>query len=95
MRPLIATRLPAKAVEIVTTVEGKRRKLVMPGIAEVMVEGIVGAGGGEVWLDNVGHFASRRLAAARGTASRFQDQGLVFDNSGRNGHYAAIEWSNA
>lgn len=93
--PLIATRLPAKAVEIATTVEGKRRKLVIPGIAEVTVEGIVGVGDQEVWLDNVGHFASRRLAAARGTASRFQDQGLVFDNSGRNGHYAAIEWSNA
>lgn len=91
---LIATRLPAKAVEIRTSVAGRTRSLTMPGIAEVTVEGIAGVGDKEVWLDNVGHFASRRLAAARGTASRFRDQGLVFDNSGRNGHYSAIDWSN-
>ncbi len=93
--PLIATRLPAKAAEITTAVEGRTRRLTIPGIAEVTVEGIVGAGDREVWLDNVGHFASRRLAAARGTRSRFTDQGFAFDNSGRNGHYSAIEWSNA
>lgn len=93
LAPLVGTRLPAKAVPITLTVDGRRRALVIPGIAEISVEGIVGAGDTEVWLDNVRHFASRRLAAARGIASRFRDHMLSFDNTGRNGHYSAIEWS--
>jgi hypothetical protein len=75
------------------TAEGRKRTLAIPGIAEITVEGIEGAGGKEVWLENVGHFASRRLAAARGLVSRFRDRALTFENSGRNGHYSAIEWS--
>jgi len=90
---LITRRFPTKAVPITLGAEGKRRTLVIPGIADITVEGIIGAGNGEVWLDNVGHFASRRLAAAKGTASRFRDHALSFDNTGRNGHYSAIEWS--
>jgi hypothetical protein len=93
LAPLIATRLPTRAVRIAVSVDGKRRTLEIPGIAEIAVEGIVGAGDAEVWLDNVGHFASRRLAAASGTRARFQDHALRFDNSGRNGHYSSIEWS--
>ena len=95
LAPLIATRFPTRAVPITLGIEGKRRTLAIPGVTEITVEGIIGAGEGEVWLDNVGHFASRRLAAARGTASRFRDHGLSFDNTGRNGHYSAVEWSNS
>jgi hypothetical protein len=91
--PLMATRLPAKVVPITFTIDGRRRRLTIPGITDIAVEGIVGAGDQEVWLDNVGHFASRRLAAARGGPSRFKDHALDFDNSGRNGHYAPIRWS--
>ncbi len=93
LAPLMATRLPAKAAPLTVTVEGQRRQLVIPGIAEVSVEAIAGAGGREVWLDNVRHFASRRLSAARGILSRFRDHSLSFDNTGRNGHYSAINWS--
>jgi hypothetical protein len=93
LAPLIATRLPTRAVPIAITVDGKRRTLAIPDIAEVAVEGIAGAGDAEVWLDNVGHFASRRLAAASGTRARFHDHAFRFDNSGRNGHYSSIEWS--
>jgi hypothetical protein len=73
--------------------QGKRRRVQVPGIMEITVEGIVGAGDQEVWLDNVAHFASRRLAAARGVASRYRDHALTFENAGRNGHYAPIRWS--
>jgi hypothetical protein len=93
LAPLITQRLPTKAVPIRLEVAGKRRALAIPGIADITVEGIIGAGDQEVWLDNVGHFASRRLAAARGTSSRFDDHALHFDNTGRNGHYSAIEWT--
>ena len=91
--PLFATRLETRSVPITLAVEGRKRTLAIPGIAEITVEGIEGAGGKEVWLENVGHFASRRLAAARGLLSRFRDRAFSFENSGRNGHYSAIEWS--
>jgi hypothetical protein len=93
LAPLITRRYPTKAVPIRVEVDGTRRRLAIPGIADITVEGIIGAADQEVWLDNVGHFASRRLNAARGTTSRFRDHALDFDNTGRNAHYSAIEWS--
>lgn len=91
--PLIARRLPTRAVPIEFSVRGKTREVTVPGILDVTVEGIEGVGDQEVWLDNVAHFASRRLAAARSAASRYRDHTLSFDNTGRNGHYAPIQWS--
>jgi len=95
LAPLVAKKLPAKAAPITFTVDGNTRKLSIAGISDITVEGIVGAGKKGVWLDNVVHFASSRLAVARGTQSRFNDQGLSFDNTGRNGHFSPVSWSNA
>jgi hypothetical protein len=67
----------------------------MPNITEVTVEGMTGAGGRNMWLDNVAHPFSSRLAVAKGTVSKYQDHGMNFENSGRNGHFSAISWSNA
>ena len=36
-----------------------------------------------------------RLAAAKATSSHYKDHSLNFDNSGRNGHFSAIHWSNS
>lgn len=91
--PLISKRMPTRVVWIGFTREGKTRRVEVPGIMDVVVEGIIGVEGQEVWLDNVGHFASRRLAAARGASSRYRDHAFTFDNSGRNGHYAPIRWA--
>jgi|SRR5271163_2057999 len=93
--PLITKRLPAKPVTINFVVDGRTRKLVIPNVADVTVEGVVGINSEQVWFDNVGHFANRRLAAAKGTSSHFKDEAFSFDNSGRNGHFAPIKWSNA
>jgi hypothetical protein len=56
---------------------------------------VAGRDGKTVWLDNVTHPYSGRLAAARGTQSHYKDHSLNFDNSGRNGHFSSINWSNA
>jgi len=93
--PLIAKRLPAKPVPITFTSEGRTRKLVIPKVADVTVEGVLGADSQQVWFENVAHFANRHLAAAKGTSSHFKDEAFNFDNSGRNGHFAPIKWSNA
>lgn len=94
VQPLVAKRLAPKAAPISFEIDGGKRHLSMPGIAEVTVQGITGAGGKQIWIENVGHFASTRLSAARGTASSLKDQGLNFENDGRNGHFSSISWSN-
>ena len=93
--PLITKRLPAKSVPISFISEGRTRKLVIPDVADVTVEGVLGADSQQVWFENVAHFANRHLAAAKSTSSHFKDQAFNFDNSGRNGHFAPIKWSNA
>jgi len=93
--PLITKRLPAKSVPITFISEGRTRKVVIPNVADVTIEGVLGADSQQVWFENVAHFANRHLAAARGTSSHFKDEAFSFDNSGRNGHFAPIKWSNA
>ena len=92
--PMIATRLPTKTAPIEFKSDGKTWQLSIPGITDVTVEGVAGAGNQNVWLDNVGHPFSQRLAAAKGTSSHYKDHALAFENSGRNGHFSAIKWSN-
>jgi len=93
--PMVSNLLPAKTAQIEFKSDGKSWQLSIPGITDVVVEGVTGAGNQNVWLDNVGHPYSRRLAAAKATSSHYRDHSLVFENSGRNGHFSAIVWSNA
>ena len=95
MSGMIATRLPTRSAQINFSSDGKKFSVSIPGVTEVTVEGVTGARDQVVWLENVGHPFSRRLAAAKGTQSRFADHSLRFENSGRNGHYSPISWSNA
>jgi hypothetical protein len=90
---LVRTVLPTKTVPITFKIDGGTRRLTIAGVSEVTVEGIVGAGQQVVHLDNAAHPIAQRLAIARSTTSRFNDQGLKFENSGRNGHFAPISWS--
>lgn len=95
MAPMVAKLLPTKTAQIEFASSGDKRTLKIPDITDVTVEGVPGRDGTTVWLENVTHPFSGRLAAARGTQSHFKDQSLNFENSGRNGHFSAISWSNA
>jgi hypothetical protein len=95
MTGMIAHRLPTKTVPISFESKDNTFKLSIEGITDVTVEGVTGANNRVVWLENVGHPFSRRLAAAKATASHYKDHTLNFDNSGRNGHFSSITWSNA
>jgi len=95
LAPMIAHQLPTRAAQIEFSASGDTRKLSIAGITEVTVQGVAGRDGTTVWLDNVTHPYSGRLAAARGTTSTYKDHRLSFDNSGRNGHFSPINWSNA
>jgi hypothetical protein len=49
----------------------------------------------EIWATNAHPFALEGLAMAVGDqGSTFEDYGMRWDNSGKNGHYAPIKWSN-
>jgi hypothetical protein len=91
---LVTTRRPTRFVSLRFERDGRKRRAVIPGVLDVEIEGLEGADRtGEVWLDNVRHVVARRLAMARATRSAYRDHGVSWDHTGRNGHYAAFEWS--
>jgi hypothetical protein len=94
--PLIATQLGVKKAAIRYTIEGNSRRAEIPGIMQMAVEPIPTMHpSGEAWAA-IGHpVAPDRLALAKGRGgSTFADYGMRWDNSGKNGHYAPIRWSN-
>lgn len=96
--PLIGETLGVTAVPIAFKIEGKRRTVEIPGILNVGVQPVPTLMGEdvEVLLNNAHPFAPEGLVMAKGSdGSTWADYGLQWDNSGRNGHYAAVHWSNA
>jgi len=94
--PLVATQVGVKKVPIGYAVRGKGRSVEIPDIMQMAVEPIPTMHpSGEIWTA-LGHpVAPDRLALAVGRqGSTFSDYGMRWDNSGRNGHYAPIRWSN-
>jgi hypothetical protein len=90
---LVTTWHPTRVVPIEFAKQGRTRSARIPGVLDVEIEGLEGRNGGEVWIDNVRHFVSSRLAAARATRSTYRDHGLTWSHVGLNGHYSAFEWS--
>jgi hypothetical protein len=91
---LVSTRLPTRIAPIRFEKDGRRRRALIPGVLDVEIEGLAGAdGAGEVWLDNVRHFAARRLAVARATRGSYRDHDFDWNHTGRNGHYAPFRFA--
>jgi hypothetical protein len=91
---LAGTRLPTRTAHMEFGKEGRRRWAKIGDVLDVEIEGIEGrAAGSEVWIDNVRHPVSSRLAAARATRMSYRDHGLAWNNAGRNGHYSAFVWT--
>lgn len=94
--PLVARNLGAKKVAIDYAVNGKKRTVAIPGVMTMAVEPLPTLHpSGEIWAA-LGHpVAPDKLALAVGSkGSTFADHGMRWDNSGKNGHYAPIRWSN-
>jgi hypothetical protein len=91
---LVESRRPTRAVPIRLDRSDRGRRALIPGVLELEVEGLPGAERDrEVWLDNVRHFAARRLAVARSLLGRYGDHGERWDHTGRNAHYARFDWT--
>jgi hypothetical protein len=94
--PLITRNLGVSKVPITFRIEGKRRSAEIPDILNMAVDPLPTLHpSGEMWA-NIGHPVSAdRMALAVGAAGNtFTDRGMHWDNSGKNGLYASINWSN-
>jgi hypothetical protein len=94
--PLIGNNLGAKKARIKYQIDGKKRSAEIPNILKMAVEPLPTMHeGGEMWA-SIGHPVNPdKLALAVGTqGNTFNDHGMRWDNSDKNGHYAPIHWSN-
>jgi hypothetical protein len=96
--PLIGNVLGIKQVPITYRQEGKRRSVEIPNIMHLAVRPVASVMGEDqdIVATNAHPFAPQGVAMAVGEeGSTWSDYGLRWDNSGRNGHYGAIAWSNS
>jgi hypothetical protein len=94
--PLIAKNLGVKKVPITYKLEGKKPSPEILAILHMSADPLPTMHpSGEMWA-NSGHPVSpdQLSFAVTAPASTFNDPGMRWDNSGRNGHYAPIHWSN-
>jgi hypothetical protein len=96
LAPLIGNVLGVKIVPITWNKEGKSRTLEIPGIAHLAVHAAPSLGDTEIWATNAHPFAPGGVSFAVGdSGSTWEDYGMNWDNSGKNGHYAPVSWSNS
>lgn len=95
--PLIGEVLGVKAVPITYTIDTMRRSVEIPDLMRLAVHPIPSAMGAEAEMVavNAHPFAPAGVVMAVGDEqNRWADYGMTWDNSGRNGHYAPVHWSN-
>lgn len=96
LAPLISTVLGAKNVPITYHIEGKRRSVEIPNVMHLAVHPLPSMDpNNEIWALNAHPFASSVALAVGDQNSTWTDYGMSWDSSGKNGHYASINWSNA
>lgn len=94
--PLIGKNLGVSKVPIAFRIDGKTRSAEIPNILHMSVEPLPTMHpSGEMWA-NIGHpvSADRMALAVGASGNTFSDRGMRWDNSGKNGLYAPIRWSN-
>jgi hypothetical protein len=92
--PLISNVLGVKSAGIKFQKDGQRRSVEIPGVMSMAINAIPsGAPGTEIWASNASPFAASVSLAVGEASSTWQDYGMRWDNSGKNGHYAPISWS--
>jgi hypothetical protein len=95
--PLVGQVLGVAAVPIRYAVDGKRRSVEVGDVMTMAVRPIGSAMGpdAEMVAVNAHPFAPEGVVMAVGEqGNAWTDHGFRWDNSGKNGHYAPIRWSN-
>ena len=95
--PLIGEILGIKSVSIEFTIEGKRRrKIKIPSIVEMEIEGLVGSDPNiesKVVNPAFSNTPGYDPVIAHSLRHTYQDHGLEWDNSGRNAFYSRFTYS--
>jgi hypothetical protein len=94
--PLVGNNLGMKKVAINSIINGNVRSAEIPGIMHMAVEPLGSMhSSGEIWGATGHPIAPDKLGFGVGSkASTFTDHGMRWDNSGKNGLYAPISWTN-
>jgi hypothetical protein len=94
--PLFGKSLGVKKAPITFKIDGKVRSGEIPGVLSMSVGPLPSVvEGEEIWVSSAHPVNLSKLALATGRpGATYADYGLKWDNSGRNGHYAAMNWSN-
>jgi hypothetical protein len=94
--PLISQHLGVSKVPITFRIEGKRRSAEIPGILHMSVDPLPTLHPSGEMCANLGHPVSpdRMVLAVGESGNTFNDRGMHWDNSGKQGLYASIRWSN-
>lgn len=97
LAPLVSEFLGVKDAPITYRQDKRRRSAEVPGIMQLSVSATPNINPDEeTWLTNAHPLFPERIAVAVGDAGNvYEDYGMRWDNSGRNGHYAPFTWSNA
>jgi hypothetical protein len=96
LAPLVSTVLGVKTAPITFQKNGKHRSVEIPGTMHLAVHPLPSSDpANELWALNAHPFASSVAMAIGDANSTWSDYGMRWDNSGKNGHYAPINWSNA
>lgn len=92
---LISNFLGVESAPITFEQDGLRRSAKVGNAIDQAVEGVPGANPDEpIYLDNIGHPVSARLALAKARYSHIQAFGLRWDDESErnNGHFASFSW---
>jgi len=97
LAPLITQMQGVKTAPITFSKHGTSRSLEIPGVAHLSVHAAPGlVPDQEIWASHAHPFNTEGVAMAVGDAgSTWEDYGMRWDNAGKNGHYAPINWSGA
>lgn len=95
LAPLIGNFLGVEKRPIRFDGSGNKWSLSVPDAIEQGVEGVMGLGGENLYLDNAGHPGGNRLGLAHSTGTKINAFGVQYEEqSGRNnGHFAPFSWS--
>ncbi len=92
--PLVGKVLGVKSAPIHFTVKGKERSLHIPGVAEMEVAALAGAGGKDITLENLPLTAvpNQITVVAKSKKLSFHDHGMDWNVSEKNGFYSPFSF---
>jgi hypothetical protein len=97
LAPLIGEVLGVRPASIDWQKDGRKRSVKVDDVMKIAGQAIPNINPDEeIWATNAHPFAPQGLAMAVGDeGSTYEDYGMRWDNSGKNAHYAPIDWSNS